>query len=165
MNLSLSMKLLHILTAFWFFSGIVARDISYWRAARATNIQAVFSLLQFSDFFERSAVIPGGMIVLLFGLITAWLQDWPILGFLQGAPSNWLLVSLILYIGISALIGPLRMTSRRNLRTQVAEEALAQGSITTELTAALNDKVVSTFRNVELVGVVFIIILMVMKPF
>jgi len=71
MNLSLIMKLLHVLTSFWFISGVVARDFTFWRAARVTNVQAAYTLLQMSEFFERSAVIPGGLIVLLFGLMTA----------------------------------------------------------------------------------------------
>ena len=165
MNLSLIMKLLHVLTSFWFISGVVARDFTFWRAARVTNVQAAYTLLQMSEFFERSAVIPGGLIVLLFGLMTAWLQGWPVFGFLQGATSNWLLVSLILFLGVSAFIGPLRLIPRRKQRTQAAEEALAQGVITTELTAALNDKVVNAFRTVELMTWVVIIVLMVTKPF
>jgi uncharacterized membrane protein len=165
MNISLVMKLVHVLTAFWFIGGIVARDVAFWRAARGTNVQAITSLLEMSDFFERSAVIPGGMIVILFGLITAWLQGWPIFGFLQGASTNWLLVSLILYIGISASLGPLRMIPRRKLRNLAIEDALAQGTITTELSKALNDNVVHTFRNIELVVVIVIIVLMVVKPF
>jgi uncharacterized membrane protein len=97
--------------------------------------------------------------------MTAWWQGWPVFGFLQGATSNWLLVSLILFLGVSAFIGPLRLIPRRKQRTQAAEEALAQGVITTELTAALNDKVVNAFRTVELMTLVIIIVLMVTKPF
>jgi len=165
MTLSLIMKLMHVLAAFWFMSGVVARDITFWRAARVTNVHAVYTLLQVSEFFERSAVIPGGLIVLLFGLITAWLQRWPIFGFLQGATTNWLLVSLILFLGTSAVIGPLRLIPRRKQRAQAVEQALAQGGITTELTAALNDKVVNAFRTAELIVLVVIIVLMVAKPF
>ena len=165
MNLSLVMKLLHIVSAFWFISGVVARDFSFWRAARATSAQAAYALLQMSEVFERSAVIPGGLIVLFFGLMTAWLQGWPIFGFLQGSSSNWLLVSLILFLGVSAIIGPLRLIPRRRQRTQAAEEALAQEVITPALTAALNDRVVNVFRTGELITLVVIIVLMVVKPF
>jgi hypothetical protein len=40
-----------------------------------------------------------------------------------------------------------------------------QGTITPQLSAALNDKVVVRFREVELIILVVIIILMVTKPF
>ncbi len=165
MNLSLIMKLLHVLAAFWFMSGVVGRDLAFWQAARVTNVQAVYALLRVSEFFERWAVIPVGAAVFFFGLLAAWLPGWPLFGFLQGATSNWLLVSLILFMGGSAFIGPLRLLARRKQRAQAAEEALAGGIITAELTAALNDKVVITFRTAELITLVVIIALMVTKPF
>jgi uncharacterized membrane protein len=165
MNLYLIMKLLHVLTAFWFISGVVGRDFAYWRATRAKNVHAVNALLQVSDFFERYAVIPVSVAVLLFGLIVTWMQKWPLFGFLQGSSSNWLLVSFLLFVGISAFIGPLGMVARRRERRRAMEEALAQETITLRLLAALNDKVVIRFRTAELIVLVVIIILMVIKPF
>jgi uncharacterized membrane protein len=159
------MKLLHVLAAFWFIGGLVGRDFSFWQAGRATNVQAVQALLQISDVFERYAVIPISMAVFLFGLILTLLQRWPLFGFLQGSPINWLLVSFILYLGISLAIGPLKLVPRRKQRTRALEEALTQGIVTPDLTAALHDKVVVQFRTVELAVLVVIIILMVTKPF
>jgi hypothetical protein len=143
MNLGLIMKLFHVLAAFWFISGMVARDFTFWRAAKASVVQEIYALLQVSDFFERWGVIRGGFLVLIFGLMIIWLQHWPMFGFLQGAPTNWLLLSFILFVGGSAVIAPLRLIARRQQRTQALEEALVKGSITAELSAALNDKVVS----------------------
>jgi hypothetical protein len=163
MNLYTLMKLLHVLTAFWFISGVIGRDVAFWRAGQATNIQAVQALLQISDFFERYAVIPVSMAVFLFGLIITLLQRWPLFGFLQGSPVNWLLVSFLLFLGISLAIGPLRLVPRRKERARALEEALTQGAITPQLTVALNDKVVVRFREVELIILVIIIILMVVK--
>ena len=165
MNLYLLMKLLHVLAAFWFVSGIVGRDFAFWQAGRTREVQAIRSLLQVSDFFERYAVIPLSGVILVFGLMITWLQKWPLFGFLQGSNSNWLLLSFILFVGGSAVIAPLRLVARRKERTRALEEALAQGTMTLRLMAALNDKVVVRFRTVELIVVVFIIVLMVMKPF
>src|SRR6266487_279312 len=109
MNLYLIMKLLHVLAAFWFISGVIGRDFAYWQAVRTTNIQAVYALLQMSDFFERYAVIPVGSVVMVFGLIITFLQRWPLFGFLQGSPTNWLLVSFILFVGGTLAIIPLRL--------------------------------------------------------
>jgi len=165
MNLSAIMKPMHVLAAFWFISGVVARDFSFWRAARSTDVRAVYALLHLSEFFERSAVISGGAVVLVFGLVTAWLQGWPILGFLQGGTSNWVLVSLLLFVGAGAVIGPLRLVPRRKQRAAAAEEALAQGTMTEALRLALNDQVVSRYRAAELLALVVIVVLMVVKPF
>jgi len=165
MTLGVLMKLLHILAAFWFISGLIARDYTFWRAAKVSTVQGIQSLLQVSEFFEQWAVIRGAFLVLVFGLLTVWLQHWQLFGFLQGAPTNWLLISFIIFAGSGAVIGPLGLIARRQQRTQALEEALAKGMITPELTAALNDKVVNNFRKVELATVVLILILMVVKPF
>lgn len=165
MSLYVIMKLLHVLTAFWFVGGLIGRDFTFRQAGRATNVQAVQALLYISDFFERYAVIPISMAVFLFGLVITILQRWPLFGFLQRSPVNWLLVSFLLYLGISLAIGPLKLVPRRKQRTRALEEALTRGTITPELTAALHDKVVVQFRMVEFVIVVIIIILMVTKPF
>jgi len=164
-NFYLLMKLLHVLAAFWMVSGVVGRDFAFWWAGRAKDVQSVHVLLQVSEFFERYAVIPVSVAVLAFGLIVTWMQKWPLFGSLQGANSNWLLVSFVLFVGLSAFIGPLGLVSRRKERTRAVEEALGQGTITLRLIAALNDKVVTRFRALELGIMVVIIILMVMKPF
>jgi uncharacterized membrane protein len=165
MNLYLLMKLMHVLASFWFISGVVGRDFAFWRAGKAMDVWAAHALLQVSDFFERFAVIPVSVAVFLFGLILTWMQKWPLLGFLQGENTNWLLVSLLLFVGISAVIGPLGLVTRRRERTRAMEEALAQGTMTLRLMAALNDEVVLRFRAVELTILVTIIVLMVTKPF
>ena len=165
MNIYLIMKLLHVLAAFWMISGVIGRDFTFWQAGKAKHVQGVRSLLQVSEFFERWAVIPVSFAVLVFGLVLTWMQKWPLFGFLQGAASNWLLVSSVLFLGISAVIAPLRLIERRKQRARALEDALAKGTITPELTAVLHDQVVVRFRTVELVLLVFIIVLMVMKPF
>lgn len=165
MNLYLLMKLLHVLAAFWLVSGVVGRGLTFWRARRARDVQAVQALLQVSEFFERYAVIPVFVAVLLFGLIVTWMRKWPLFGFLQGSPSNWLLVSFILFVGGSAVVAPLGLVARRKERERALEDALAQGTITLRLMAALNDKVVIRFRTVEFIILVIILILMVIKPF
>jgi uncharacterized membrane protein len=165
MNLYLIMKLFHVLAAFWMISGVVGRGLSFWQARRASDVRAVHALLEISEFSERYAVIPVSIAVLLFGLIMTWMQKWPLFGFLQGASSNWLLVSSVLFVGISAFIAPLGLIARRKERTRALEESLAQGRITLRLAAALNDHVVIRFRAIEFIILIFILILMVTKPF
>lgn len=165
MTLYSIMKLFHVLAAFWMISGVVGRGLTFWYAGRAKSVEAVHALLKVSEFFERYAVIPISVAVLVFGLIVTWMQRWPIFGFLQGASSNWLLVSFILFIGISAIIAPLGLVARRKQRERAIEVALVQKTITPELTAALHDKVVIRFRATEFITLIVIIILMVTKPF
>ena len=165
MNLYMFMKLLHVLAAFWLISGVVGRGLTFWQAGKAKDVHAVHALLQISEFFERYAVIPVSIAVLVFGLILTWLQKWPLFGFLQGSPANWLLISFLLFVGISALIAPLGLVARRKERERALKEALAQETVTLRLLAALHDKVVIRYRLVEFIVLVIVIVLMVTKPF
>lgn len=165
MNLYLLMKLLHVLAAFWMISGVVGRGLTFWQAGRSKDVHAARALLQVSEFFERYAVIPISIAVLVFGLIATWMQKWPLFGFLQGFSTNWLLVSFLLFVGLSALIGPLGLIARRKERERAVQEALAQGEMSLRLMAALQDKVVIRFRIAEMIVLLVIIILMVTKPF
>jgi predicted integral membrane protein DUF2269 len=164
MSLTVIMKLFHVLAAFGMVTGVIGRNVTFARAAKATEIQVAHALLQASDFFERRMVIPVSSAVLLFGLATAWLQKWPILGFIQGGSTNWVLVSLILFTLPLLLVGRY-LLPRRKQREKAAEAALALGQITPELTAALNDRLVLRFRAAEMVGLGLIVALMVLKPF
>lgn len=102
--LILFVKLLHILAGTMMIVGIIGRGITRIQAAKVKNIHDFDLLIQLGARFENQLVIPGSNLVLLLGLGVAWLRGWPILGFLQGASSNWLLVSILLYLTMVPLI-------------------------------------------------------------
>ena len=160
----LTMRLLHILSSFWFMSGLLGRWLAYAQATRASNIQTAGTLLRLSDRFERLMVMPGSSVVLGLGLLTAWLQGQPLLGFLQGARTNWLLVSLVLFIGIIPIV-VLVLIPRRKQRHAALDQALAVGALTPELQAALADRAVIRARMAELMITVAVLMLMILKPF
>ncbi len=160
----LIMRFVHILTSIWFVSGLLGRTIAYAHAQRATNVETAGALLRLSDRFERLMVIPGSQLVLVFGLLTAWLQGQPLFGFLQGARANWLLVSLVLFVGATPLILAL-LIPRRKQRHAALEAARAHGAMTPALRAPLADTVVTRSRIVELLIVAVILVLMILKPF
>jgi uncharacterized membrane protein len=164
MSLSLILKLLHVFAAFGLVTGVIGRNITFGQAAKSTNIETASALLRASEIFERRFVFPMSSAVLVLGLITAWSAGWPLLGFLQGATSNWLLLSLILTVALAAGVA-VSLAPRRRQRMKVLEEAHAQGAVTPALTAALNDPVVLRLRWLEIGVVVVIIVLMVLKPF
>src|SRR5262245_38149142 len=145
----LIMRLLHILTAFWFIAGLVGRNLTFWQAGLSADVGVAGALLRVSERFERLMVRPGSLAVFLLGLLTAWLQGQPVLGFLQGATTNWLLASLVLFLcGIPLIV--LVLMPRSQLRTRALEAALAQGAMTADLRAALADRAVIVSRNAEL---------------
>src|SRR5262249_47579875 len=122
------------------------------------------ALLRASDDFDRLMVIPGSMVVLLLGLAAAWLGGWPMLGFLTGNDSNWLLVALVLYLSPIPFI-PLYLCPRRNCRNALITRGEVENRVSDELARALSDRGVRAFRRGELAVVVAVIVLMVTKPF
>jgi len=160
----ITVRLLHILTSIWFISGLLGRWVAYAQATRATDIQIVGTLLKLSDRFERLMVIPGSQTVLVLGLLTAWLQGQPLFGLLQGGQTNWLFVSLLLFISIIPIVVVV-LAPRRKRRLAALDAALATGALTLELRAALADRAVIRARMLELLIIVVILVLMILKPF
>src|SRR3954452_4621167 len=104
MTAVLLVKLVHLLTAIWFISGLLGRWIALRQAGRASEVRVAFELSELAGRFERLMVIPGSLLVLVLGLITAWVAGLPVLGFLQGASTNWLLASLVIYLSTFLLV-------------------------------------------------------------
>jgi hypothetical protein len=150
----LIMRFLHVLSAFWLIAGLLGRWLAFAQARHAADIQSTTALIQLSEAFERLMVIPGSQLVLVLGLLAAWLGGHPLLGALQGARANWLLVSLAL-----------SLVPRRKLRRAALTDAVARGTLTAELRAALDDRVVLGSRATEMLITSAILVLMVLKPF
>jgi len=102
--LFLFVRFLHIASAMWFIGGILARQIVRAYAKRTEDVRRFATLSEAAGRIESTMVIPGNMAVIVFGVILALIVKAPILGFLQGASRNWLLVSnLLLLIGLFAV--------------------------------------------------------------
>jgi hypothetical protein len=164
MSLLLVIRFLHIISAIWFIGGVLARQIVRAYARRTDDVQhfAVMSLA--AGRIETTMVIPGNFAVILFGIIFGLMINAPILGFLQGASRNWLLVSNLLLI-IGFLNVPLIFLPRGKLFDTVLKDALARGEMTSELRLHINDPVVQLAHWFELVTMLVIVFLMVFRPF
>ena len=164
MFLTALLVVLHVFAVGWFVAGVVGRNVSSAFARRATTIEAAAGLLRATEYFDARMVIPGSGLVLILGLAAAWAADWPILGFIQGADVNWLLLSLVLYVALIPFV-PLVVAPRRQARKVAFEKAVAAKTMTPELRAALDDKGVAAYRSAELIVIAIIAVLMVAKPF
>jgi hypothetical protein len=160
----LIVRLLHILISFWFIAGLIGRNLTFRQAGQAADVGPAVALLRASERFELLMVRPGSLAVLVLGFLTAWLQGQPILGFLQGATTNWLLASLALSL-IPVLLVVFVLLPHGKLRAAAVEAALAAGSMTPGLRAALADRAVIISRNAELAITAAIVVLMAAKPF
>ena len=163
MTTYLLLKLLHILAAFWFISGILGRQLVRALARRRTAVGDFAELSQVAGKFESLMVIPGNAMVIVFGVLLAWLGGWPIFGFLQGSNANWLLVTNLILLG-GLLLVPFVYLPRGKVFDRALQRALGAGEMTAELTNVLDDPVVKWAHRGEYIGLLVIIILMVLKP-
>jgi hypothetical protein len=154
--------LLHILSVCCLIGGILGRTIVLGMAARAAEIREVQTLVAAGGIFEQKMVIPGSFAVLLSGLGLAWVEDQPLLGFLQGSGSNWLLASLLLYLSAIPLIVFIFIPRGKHFGAAL-EEAGRQGAVTPRLRAAFGDRAVELGHAAEFVIIFLVLVLMVGK--
>jgi hypothetical protein len=164
MDLATLSKLVHVLIGFGLIAGIVGRTFAIRQASRSDDLGQVRTLMDLAGRFERLLVIPCSMLVVLFGLTTAWLQGYPILGSLVGGATNWVFVALLISLALAALV-PLIFLPRGRLFEGAMAEAVGQGQVTPELHVAFADRQVAFARWAEAIGMVVLIALMVTKPF
>ena len=157
------LKFAHVVSAIASIAGLLGREFTRVQARNASDIHTVAALMQVSGRFEQLAV-PGSMVLFVVGLLLAWLQGRLVLGFLQGAQSNWLLVSLLLYLAVYPLVFFV-FVPRGKVFEQALAAAVAQGQVTTALTVAFNDPVVLAAHVTEGGLVAAILYLMIAKPF
>ncbi len=158
------LKYLHILAVAMMVGGVFARQMVRGVAKKTGDVKLVASLTQMAVRLDRAMVIPGSNAVLVVGVILALVMKAPIFGFLQGASQNWLLVSNILLVMILALVFGVFLPHNKKLEAMM-QAALAQGHITPELSAALENRKQALAHRFEEIAMLAIAALMVLKPF
>lgn len=157
-------RFLHIVSAIWFVGGLFSRQLVRGYLKQTDDIQQFATFSRAAGKIETAMVIPGSMAVVVIGVILALIADYPIFGFLQGASQNWLLVANILLITAMGLV-PSVFLPRGKKFEPVLQSALAEGHVTPELRAAMDDPVVTLAHIYEQVAVIVVVALMVFKPF
>ena len=164
MSWYLMIKFLHIIAVIIAIGGVIARQLLRQQAKKANDIQLSATFCQAAGKIENAMVIPGMNAVMVLGIILALISRSPIFGFLQGSSQNWLLVSNILLLGVLITI-PTVFIPRGKKFELLLQAALAEGQITSELSAAMNDNTVKIAHLYEEVSLIAIAALMVLKPF
>jgi hypothetical protein len=144
--------------------GVIARQLTRSLAERSEDPKEIALIFRAADPIERFMVIPGSMLVVVFGVFLALVTGAPILGFLQGASRNWLLVANLLILTFIALV-PAVFLPRGKVFARSLDEAIRRGQVTPELRASLHDRVVRFSHAYEIVAVIVVVVLMVFKPF
>ena len=151
--------LLNVAVAFWFVAGLLGRNVTMARARSANDLSTLVELVDLSGRFERLMVIPGSFGVVVLGLLAAWAEGRPLAG-----TDDWLLTSLILFVGLGVLV-PTVFRPHGKVFEGALEQARQRGEVTPELRTALRDPAVRNARAAEIVVVAVIVALMVTKPF
>ena len=157
-------KFLHVTSAIMYVGGIFSRQLVRQYARKTDDVHLFTALLRAAGRIEAIMVIPGAQAVIVLGVILALIADFPIFGFLQGASQNWLLVSNILLVSGLVLV-PTIFVPRGKIFEPVLQAALAEGRITPELRAAIDDRAVKFAHHYQEVSLIIIVALMVLKPF
>jgi uncharacterized membrane protein len=160
------LRLFHALTGILLVAGLLGRWVALHHAQRtasAGDLSATRALLSASSVFERTVIVTSQLVFVL-GLLTAWSLGFPLLGFLQGGSTNWLLTSLVLYVGAILLVPTVFLPKGRVFG--VALDASVQlGRPTPQLAAAFHDPVTRAAHYAEMAAVVAVLALMIAKPF
>jgi uncharacterized membrane protein len=164
MNGYLFVKFLHILAVALTVGGMFARQLVRAQAGKSADINLVAALTRLAVRMDRTLVIPSSNVMIVMGIVLAVMQKWPIFGFLQGAPQNWLLVSNILLVLMMVTIFGVFVPHNKKVES-ILQGALAQARITPELTSVLADRRNRIAHYFEEAIVLVVAALMVLKPF
>ena len=155
---------LHIISSIMLVGGVFARQVVRAYAKRSSDVKVVSELYKAAGRIETVMIRPFTLFVVLFGVIYAVMIKAPIFGFLQGASQNWLLVTNVLVLLIPFPI-IFFFIPRGKIFEPIMQDALAKEEITPELREQLHDPATKRMHLLEMAGMVFVVFLMVFKPF
>ena len=155
---------LHIMSSIMLVGGIFARHIVRAYAKNSADVRAISELYKAAGKIENVMIRPFTLFVVLFGVIYAMMIKAPIFGFLQGADQNWLLVTNLMVLLIPFPI-IFFFIPRGKIFEPIMQDALVKGEVTSELREQLHDPAMMRVHLAEMAGVVFVVLLMVFKPF
>jgi len=142
----------HILAAIWFTCGAAGYIVTRREMLKAEDIRGLDALVRLMARFRNLMIRPGGLLLVVFGLWTAYLESWP--RFAMSA-----IALLVIFVPFMVLTAK----GSHGLEAASAESAKT-GSVTPELRAALRDrKLVIGEWGISVITLLFLL-LMVLKP-
>jgi hypothetical protein len=145
-------------------SGIVGREFARAQLRKTNDLPTFLGLLELVGRLDLVLVRPFSLALAASGILLAFLEGYPMLGFLQGGPVNWLLVANLLVLSIIALI-VLVFVPRGRVFDQILADAKSKGTITPALRSEDAEPVVVWAHRWENVATLAILVLMIAKPF
>jgi|SRR5579885_2051164 len=150
--LFMTVRTLHILAAIWFICGVAGYVVTRLEMLKSDDVRGVDALVRVMARFRNLMIRIGGILLVIFGLWTAWYESWP----------HFALHA----IGLLVIFVPFMvLTAKGSHGLEAASaEAVKSGSLTPELRAALRDrKLVIGEWGIGVITLLFLF-LMLLKP-
>ena len=155
-------KLLHVFSAFWVVTGMLARPVVLAAARRAPDMRVLKAIADVSGRLEDLMIAPGILAVLVTGVATALVGGIPLFGPFVSGPL-WIFLSLLIVLLVVVLTPVTLMRDRR--WGQALEEAAREGAVTARLRTFLaRDAMIHRYAP-DVVVMLVVVALMVTKPF
>lgn len=164
MSITIVIVVVHVLSSIGMVTGIVGRELTRAQMRRTNALPTFLTLLELVSRFDNLLVRPFSMAIAASGILLAFLEGYPMLGFLQGGQVNWLLAANLLVLSMAALI-VLVFIPRGKTFDQILADAQREGTITQALRSHDADPVQVWAHRWENVATLAILVLMIAKPF
>lgn len=145
-------RTLHILAGIWFACGVAAYLLARLSMLKSDDARSVQALVGLTGQARNFLIRPGSILLLVFGLWTAYYESWP----------RFSIHAIVL---LAVLVPFIVFTVKGGRKIEAAStEAVRSGSVTPALSAALRDrKTVTGEVGIGVITLLFLI-LMIVKP-
>lgn len=155
---------LHIVSVIALIGGSVALGLALAAARQQQDVRMAAAAARVVMRIQMIMVQPGSIATIVTGVILALVAGVPIVGFLQGASKNWLLVANLFLIANLVIVATVMQPGGKAIGAAMGE-AMGKGEITPALRAALDNPRLDMAHKVTLAFSLLIALLMVFKPF
>src|SRR5579863_3239092 len=148
----LLVRTLHVLASIWFTCGVAGYAVARLAALKTGNLGSIDALVGMMTRFKNLMIRPGGALLVIFGLWTAYYEAWPEF-------SIHAIIVLIIFIPFMFMT-----VSGLHKLEAASAEAVKSGSVTPELSAAMRDRrLMIGDYGVSILTILFLL-LMLLKP-
>ena len=150
--LFMTVRTLHILAGIWFTCGVAAYLLTRLAMLKSDDVRSVQALVGLTGRARNIMIRPGSILLLVFGLWTAYYESWP----------RFAIHAIVLLV---VLVPFIVFTVKGGRRIEAASaEAMQVGSVTPGLSTALRDrKTVVGEVGIGVITLLFLL-LMTLKP-
>lgn len=164
MSVTIWIVVVHVLSSIGMVAGILGRELTRAQMRKVNDLPTFLGLLDLVGRFDTLLVRPFSLAIAASGISLAFLEGYPMLGFLQGGQVNWLLAANLLVLSMVALV-VLVFIPRGRMFEQVLADARSKGTLTQALRAQDDDPVGVWAHRWENTATLLILVLMITKPF